>query len=51
MIDRSMVEWHVQSFETGHCPFLSQAERLSEWIVGEIERWGNSEGNVDVDTS
>lgn len=31
--EKSGVEWDVKRIETGHSPFLSQPERLSEMVV------------------
>jgi hypothetical protein len=35
----SGVEWEVETLEAGHCPFISQPERLSEICLGCFRTW------------
>ena len=35
----SGVEWEVETLEAGHCPFISQPERLSEICLGYFRTW------------
>lgn len=48
MIRRSTVDWNVDTFKTGHSPFLSQPRRLGEWVVREINRFRDSDDRPAV---
>ena len=39
MVQQSKVQWDVETFKTGHAPFLSQPKMLSDWTVIEISKF------------
>ena len=39
MIMQSKVQWDFETFKTGHAPFLSQPEMLSDWTVREVSKF------------
>ena len=43
MIQQSGVHWDVETFDTGHAPFLSQPKKLSDWTVNEISKFDATE--------
>lgn len=44
MIKQSKVLWDVETFHTGHAPFLSQPKTLSDWTVNEIAKFKAADG-------
>ena len=51
MLQQSGVSWEIQTFDTGHAPFLSQPRGLSAWTDSQIARFHAREGLDDVATS
>ena len=46
MIKHSGVQWDVETFNTGHAPFLSQPKRLSAWTIAELAKFQGAWNDV-----
>ena len=51
MLQQSGVQWDIETFDSGHAPFLSQPKQLSAWTVSEISKFEAAESKNVVATS
>lgn len=48
MVMQSEVQWDFETFKTGHAPFLSQPQMLSDWTIREVSKFQASSSAGEV---